>query len=55
MAMFLLVTLPKVWDTFCATISNLAPMDGLTCVDVESIFLTKEVNWKNVQIRALLH
>ncbi|MCO5576917.1 hypothetical protein L7F22_030738 [Adiantum nelumboides] len=29
-AMFLLITLPKSWDTFCTTLSNYTPPDGLT-------------------------
>ena len=47
-AMLFLVTLSKSWDTFCTTISISPLMDGLTCLDVESSLLTKEVTRKNV-------
>ena len=47
-AMFLLVTLPESWDTFRTAISNSAPVDGLTCADVEGSLLTEEVNRKNL-------
>ncbi|MCO5570030.1 hypothetical protein L7F22_023744 [Adiantum nelumboides] len=48
-AMFLLVTLPDSWDTFCTTVSNFATPDGLKCADVESNLLMEEVNRKNVE------
>lgn len=35
-AMFLLVTLPKSWDTFKTASSNSTPAGSLTCADVES-------------------
>ncbi|MCO5612794.1 hypothetical protein L7F22_067064 [Adiantum nelumboides] len=47
--MFLLVTLPDSWDTFCTTVSNSAALDGLKCADVESSLLMEEVNCKNVE------
>ncbi|MCO5584677.1 hypothetical protein L7F22_038608 [Adiantum nelumboides] len=34
-AMFLLITLPKIWDTFRTALSNSAPPDGLTITSVE--------------------
>ncbi|MCO5574304.1 hypothetical protein L7F22_028087 [Adiantum nelumboides] len=48
-AMFLLVTLPDSWDTFCTTVCNSAAPDGLKCADVESSLLMEEVNCKNVE------
>ncbi|MCO5612796.1 hypothetical protein L7F22_067067 [Adiantum nelumboides] len=48
-AMFLLVTLPDLWDTFRTAISNSAPPDGLKCTDVESSLLMEEVSHKNVE------
>ncbi|MCO5549202.1 hypothetical protein L7F22_002668 [Adiantum nelumboides] len=48
-AMFLLITLPDLWDTFCITLSNSVALDGLKCADVESSLLMKEVNRKNVE------
>ena len=47
-ALFLLITLPESWDTFRTTISNYAPASGLTFANVESSFLTEEVNRKNM-------
>ena len=47
-ALFLLITLPKSWDTFWIAISNSALASGLTSTNVESNFLTKEVNKKNL-------
>ncbi|MCO5591321.1 hypothetical protein L7F22_045303 [Adiantum nelumboides] len=47
-AMFLLVTLPDSWDTFCIAINNFAPENGLKCIDVESSLLMEELNLKNV-------
>ncbi|MCO5594302.1 hypothetical protein L7F22_048331 [Adiantum nelumboides] len=47
-AMFLLVTLPKSWDTFHTTIDNFAPVGGLIVANVEGNLLTKEVNRKNL-------
>ena len=46
-ALFLLITLPDNWDTFCTTISTNAAADGLSSVTVEASLLTEEVNWKN--------
>ena len=47
-AMFLLVTLPKSWDTFHIAISNsVPPDDGLTSADVEGILLIEEINQKS--------
>ncbi|MCO5612793.1 hypothetical protein L7F22_067063 [Adiantum nelumboides] len=48
-AMFLLVTFPDSWDTFCTTVSNSTAADGLECADVESSLLMEEVNRKNVE------
>ncbi|MCO5583241.1 hypothetical protein L7F22_037150 [Adiantum nelumboides] len=48
-AMFLLVTLPESWDTFCTAISNSASPDGLKCADVESSLLMEEVSRKNIE------
>ena len=45
--MFLLVTLPKSWDTFRIAISNSTPKDGLSSADVEGNLLIEEVNRKN--------
>ncbi|MCO5551730.1 hypothetical protein L7F22_005234 [Adiantum nelumboides] len=47
-AMFLLVTLPDSWDTFCTTINNSTPKNGLKCANVESSLLMEELNCKNV-------
>ncbi|MCO5553804.1 hypothetical protein L7F22_007330 [Adiantum nelumboides] len=47
-AMFLLVTFPDSWDTFCIAINNLEPENGLKCADVESSLLMEELNCKNV-------
>ena len=47
-AIFLLVTLPESWDTFCTTVSNSAPANGLTSANVESSLLIEEVNRKNL-------
>ena len=47
-ALFLLIPLPKSWDTFRIAISNSAPASGLTSANVESSLLTKEVNKKNL-------
>ncbi|MCO5582315.1 hypothetical protein L7F22_036209 [Adiantum nelumboides] len=44
-AMFLLITLPKSWDTFRTALSNSAPPDGLTIADVEGSLLTEETIW----------
>ncbi|MCO5557515.1 hypothetical protein L7F22_011080 [Adiantum nelumboides] len=46
--MFLLVTLPNSWNTFCIAINNLALENGLKCADVESSLLMEELNHKNV-------
>ncbi|MCO5614481.1 hypothetical protein L7F22_068764 [Adiantum nelumboides] len=48
-AVFLLVTLPDLWDTFRTTVSNSVAPDGLKCADVESSLLMEEVNSKNVE------
>ena len=48
-ALFLLITLPESWETFCTAISNSAPAaTGLTSANVESSLLTEEVNRKNL-------
>ena len=47
--LFFLITLLDVWDTFCTTIINFAPIGDLTKVNVASILLTKEVNHKNIK------
>ena len=47
-ALFLLITLPKIWDTFCMAISNSAPPDGLIKANVSCSLLTEEVNKKNL-------
>ncbi|MCO5605662.1 hypothetical protein L7F22_059845 [Adiantum nelumboides] len=48
-AMFLLVTLSDLWDSFRTSVSNFAAPDGLKCADVESSLLMEEVNRKNVE------
>ncbi|MCO5583014.1 hypothetical protein L7F22_036920 [Adiantum nelumboides] len=53
--MFLLVTLPDLWDTFRTTVSNFAARDGLECADVESSLLMEEVNCKNVEDTKSFH
>ncbi|MCO5597012.1 hypothetical protein L7F22_051085 [Adiantum nelumboides] len=53
-AMFLLVTLPESWDTFRIAISNSVLVDELTSTNVESSFLTKEINRKNNAAVSLL-
>ncbi|MCO5546975.1 hypothetical protein L7F22_000414 [Adiantum nelumboides] len=45
-AMFLLVTLPELWDTFRTAISNLVPIDELISTNVKSNLLTKGINKK---------
>ena len=41
-ALFLLITLPDSWDTFCTTIRMNATADGLSSVTVEKVvFLQK--------------
>ncbi|MCO5566823.1 hypothetical protein L7F22_020504 [Adiantum nelumboides] len=40
-AMFLLITLPKSWDTFRTALSNSTPPDGLTIAGVEGGLLTE--------------
>ncbi|MCO5547094.1 hypothetical protein L7F22_029668 [Adiantum nelumboides] len=45
-AMFLLMTLPKRWDTFRATLSNPAPLNGLTISGVEGSPLEEKTNKK---------
>ena len=47
-ALFLLITLPKSWDTFCTIINNFVPPCGLIEANVSSSLLTKEVNRKNL-------
>ena len=47
-AIFLLVTLPESWDTFCMAVSNSAPASGLTSANVESSLLTEEADRKNL-------
>ena len=47
-ALFVLLTLPDNWDTFCTTISTNATTNGLSSVTVESSLLIEEVNRKNV-------
>ncbi|MCO5614480.1 hypothetical protein L7F22_068763 [Adiantum nelumboides] len=47
-AMFLLITLPKSWDTFHTALSNFAPPDGLTIVGVEGNLLIEETNSKTM-------
>ena len=47
-AIFLLVTMLESWDTFRIAVSNFAPTSGLTSANVESNFLTEEVNRKNL-------
>ncbi|MCO5584057.1 hypothetical protein L7F22_037979 [Adiantum nelumboides] len=49
-AMFLLITLPKSWDTFCTALSNSAPLDGLTIAGVEGSLLTEETNKVSKQV-----
>ena len=46
-AMFLLVTLPNIWETFKKTLSSSTSLDGLTSANVEASLLIKEVNIKN--------
>ncbi|MCO5575048.1 hypothetical protein L7F22_028845 [Adiantum nelumboides] len=47
-ALFLLITLPKRWDSFRTASSNSTPASGLTSANVESNLLTEEVNKKNL-------
>ncbi|MCO5552787.1 hypothetical protein L7F22_006304 [Adiantum nelumboides] len=47
-AMFLLITLPESWDTFCTALSNSAPPDGLTIAGVEGSLLIEETNMKTM-------
>ncbi|MCO5607423.1 hypothetical protein L7F22_061619 [Adiantum nelumboides] len=47
-AMFLLITLPESWDTFCTALSNSTPPDGLTITGVEGSLLTEEINRKTM-------
>ncbi|MCO5563521.1 hypothetical protein L7F22_017165 [Adiantum nelumboides] len=47
-AIFLLITLPERWDTFCTALSNFAPPDGLTIAGVEGSLLTEEINRKTM-------
>ena len=47
-AMYMLVTLPKNWDTFWIAISNSSPASNLASTNVESSLLTREVNRKNL-------
>ncbi|MCO5547064.1 hypothetical protein L7F22_000505 [Adiantum nelumboides] len=47
-AMFLLITLPDSWDTFCTVLSNSVAPEGLTSVNVEGSLLIEEVNKKNI-------
>ncbi|MCO5593159.1 hypothetical protein L7F22_047165 [Adiantum nelumboides] len=49
-AMFLLITLPESWDTFCIALRNSAPPDGLTLAVVEGSLLTEEINKKTMDI-----
>ena len=42
-ALFLLITLPDSWDTFCTTISTNASANGFSSVTVESSLLREEV------------
>ena len=46
-ALFLLITLPNSWDTFCTIVSTNAAADGLSSVTMEASLLIEEVNWKN--------
>ncbi|MCO5571508.1 hypothetical protein L7F22_025248 [Adiantum nelumboides] len=46
--MFLLVTLPKSWDTFCTAISNSAPVAALRVANVEGSLLIEEEKRKNL-------
>ena len=46
-ALFLLITLPDIWDTFCTTVSTNVDADGLSSVTIEASLLFKEVNRKN--------
>ena len=45
---FLLVTLPNRWNTFCTSVNNFAPASGLPLANVESSLLVEEVNIKNL-------
>ena len=45
-ALFLLITLPDSWNTFCTTVSSNAAADGLSSVTVEASLLIEEVNRK---------
>ena len=47
-ALFLLITLPKRWDTFCMAIRNFAPPGGLIEESVSSSLLIEKVNIKNL-------
>ena len=46
-AMFLLVTLLELWDTFKIAISNSVPIGALTNANEKSSLLTEEVNQNN--------
>ena len=46
--LFLLITLPKSWDTSHTAIGNSAPPSGLTEASVSSSLLTEEVNRQNL-------
>ena len=48
-ALFLLITLPDSWDTFCTNINTNATSDGLSSVTIERSLLIEEVNRKNVE------
>ena len=47
--LFLLITLPDSWDTFCTTVSTNKAADGLFSVTVEASLLTKEVNIRTMR------
>ena len=41
--------MPHSWDTFCTTINNYVPIEGLIEANVASNLVTKEVNRKNAE------
>ncbi|MCO5589376.1 hypothetical protein L7F22_043343 [Adiantum nelumboides] len=47
-AMFLLITLPDSWDTFCMALSNYAVPEGLTSANVKGSLFTDKMNRKNI-------
>ncbi|MCO5615159.1 hypothetical protein L7F22_069448 [Adiantum nelumboides] len=47
-AMFLLITLPESWDTFCTALSNSAPPDGVIIAGVEGSLLREETTRKTI-------